>query len=118
MTLLDLHVELAQTNVLLARIADALDRAFPVPCLPGANFHPLVGIADVSRMTPARAADLSKRREEEQVARSVHFASESAAGGASGHSAAQAETSVTGLWDFDDILDPDLESEHQNYPGV
>jgi hypothetical protein len=112
MTLFDLHVELATTNQLLARIADALDRAFPIPATVRPE-HPLVGIADVSIMTPAHARELAMMREEQQYA--ARFASHDGvstdAGGASSEAArgaaagAAAGASVVGDWDSDDPLD-------------
>lgn len=123
MTLLDLHVELAESNRLLSRIADALDRAFPIqiPVLDSVP-HPLVGIADISHMTPEHSAELAREREEN--AEAVYFArSQSGAGsdvGASPESSSPTQTraiqSVSSSWDYEDDLEESW-GGHVNHPG-
>jgi len=119
MSLIDLHIELAQTNTLLSRIADALDRAYPVASAVRPA-HPLIGPADISRMTPQHAAEVSARRDTmpyHDPGASRIFKPSDEAGSSVPETAAP---SFTGARDHEDPLD-DLEamdSGWPNYAGV
>jgi hypothetical protein len=115
MSLLDIHVELAETNLLLRRIADALDRYAPLVQPPDHSAHPLIGLADVSRLsTVAQSATLPYRASER-----VHFSDSTGSAGQQSESSSPTK-SVTGAWDHDDALDPfeEFDSQWDNYAGV
>jgi hypothetical protein len=125
MTLLDLHVELAVTNALLKRIADALDRAIPITDQPDHSAHPLIGLADISRLSPERLAKQDAERATlpfRASARVFSKASRDEGGGVETPQSATnpaASISSIGQWDHDDPLDTldDLEWP-PNYAGV
>jgi hypothetical protein len=123
-SLLDFHVELSLTNTLLARIAVALERLAPVPSIPDHSKHPLIGAADVSRLTPEKIRELEQRREE-QFEAAFSTGADGGAGTQLGTDAREAKdasaarlgsaavTSVSGVWDYEDDLD---DFGHSNYP--
>ena len=123
MTLLEIHAELSVTNALLTRIADALDRAIPLALSPpDHSAHPLVGVADVSRMTPERSRDLSEKRATMSFRASEHvrFSDRADNETAKDRTDVRApEVSVTGAWDHDDPLDSieEFDRPWENYPG-
>ena len=122
MTLLDLHVELTVTNELLKRIADALDRAVPVITPPDHTKHPLIGLADISRMTPDHAARLEAERATMNPVRAsdrVRFSNKPDQQSGQPHTDS-AQASATGQWDHEDPLDTldELDNQWNNYPGV
>lgn len=124
MTLLDLHIELAVTNELLKRIADALDRLAPLTAQPDHSAHPLIGLADISRMSPARAAASDRERATMPVRASqrVHFSDnpDAAADQRGAGEQASPPISATGAWDHDDPLDAleEFDRPWENYSGV
>jgi len=103
MTLLELHADLAETNLQLKRIADALERVIPLSLLDRRE-HPLIGRSDVSTMTPDHAAAVAKKRDTMPV--ETHDQT--------------GQTSQSGQWDHDDPLDtyPELDHEWSNYTGI
>jgi len=109
MTLLELHAELAETNLQLKRIADCLERAIPLSPLERLqehkDQHPLIGRSDVSVMTPDHAAQVAQKRDTMPVT-----ASHDQTG----------QPSQSGQWDHDDPLDtyPELDHEWSNYTGI
>jgi hypothetical protein len=111
-TLLEIHAELAETNTLLRRIADALDRAIPAPVGSQHDRHPLIGRADVSVMTNQHAAEVAAKRATMPVGASGRFGQ---------RTPPAPEPSLTGQWDHDDPLDNLSErgdADGGNYPGV
>ena len=123
MSFLDLHVELAVTNDLLRRIADALDRLSPLTTPPDHSQHPLIGLADVSRFTSARAclADENRATLPLRASERVRFGNKGANDGeTAGSSRSEASASVTGAWDHEDPLDnlEEFDREWPNYAGT
>ena len=123
MSFLDLHVELAVTNDLLRRIADALDRLSPRTTPPDHSQHPLIGLADVSRFTAARArlADENRATLPLRASERVRFGNKGEGGGAAADSSrSEATASVTGAWDHEDPLDnlEEFDSQWPNYAGT
>jgi len=120
MSLLSLHIELARTNDLLKRIADALDRAVPATKPPDHSTHPLIGIADISRMTPVHARELDENRDTVQYRASSRVFSSGSTPGPRADMEPKPTASVTGAWDHEDPLDDleDLDHGWPNYAGV
>ena len=123
MSFLDLHVELALTNELLKRIADALDRLSPLTTPPDYSQHPLIGLADVSRFTSARAclADENRATLPLRASERVRFGNRSEeASTPTGSSRPETSASVTGAWDHEDPLDnlEEFDREWPNYAGT
>ncbi len=127
MALLDIHVELARTNDLLARIADALDRAVPAVEVADHSKHPLIGLADISHFTPSTDRDTMSAAHAATPPRSFDSTERPGRPGVlrqpddplQQHQSPNGP-SVTGAWDHEDPLDAleDLADEWPNYSGV
>src|SRR5215467_7690631 len=111
MSLVDLHVELSQTNQLLIRIAEALERLAPVESLPEHSSHPLIGLSDISRMTPEMRAALDGKRANMAMTASSRVLDP--------ENQRQVPASVTGSRDHEDPLDTldELDLPWENYAG-
>jgi hypothetical protein len=119
MTLLDIHVELAETNRILARVADALERLSPAIAQADHSAHPLVGISDVSHFT--QHSDSERDTMAIRASDRVRFSNRP--GGAAAGVGKETESipiSRTGQWDHEDPLDnfPELDREWPNHPGA
>ncbi len=123
MALLDIHVELALTNSLLARIADALDRAIPVAEIPDHSKHPLIGLGDISHFNPATERATMPTSPYRSAFRHAAYPiseADSEQGAQVQPGPPTVRKSTTGAWDHEDPLDPleDLDQPWQNYVGV
>jgi hypothetical protein len=114
---------LAEISHSLARIADALERAVPVPVdhLHVGRAHPMINKSDVSVMTPAHAMEVEQNRATMAMTAGHHVRFGASESGQNARAADERPpSSRSGEWDHDDPLDdfPEHGVEWDNYAGV